>query len=177
MALIKCPECGKEISDKAKQCIHCGYPLDEITSTNPNHLYKAVLVDYGTNKVQAIAKIREFTGLGLSDAKRFSESLPQTIQSGISMKECEMIQVHFLSVGATVEIQNDNESKTKNTILEDVSFSAVQIKDKNKIVCPKCGSTAIATANRGYSLITGFIGSGSPRNVCQNCGYKWKPQA
>ena len=24
MALIKCPECGKEISDKAAACIHCG---------------------------------------------------------------------------------------------------------------------------------------------------------
>ena len=30
--LIKCPECGKEISDKAKQCIHCGYPLEEYRS-------------------------------------------------------------------------------------------------------------------------------------------------
>ena len=27
MALIKCPECGKEISDKAPACIHCGCPL------------------------------------------------------------------------------------------------------------------------------------------------------
>lgn len=25
MALIKCEECGKEISDKAKQCMNCGY--------------------------------------------------------------------------------------------------------------------------------------------------------
>ena len=24
MALIKCPECGKEISDKAEKCPHCG---------------------------------------------------------------------------------------------------------------------------------------------------------
>lgn len=24
MALIKCDECGKEISDRAKKCIHCG---------------------------------------------------------------------------------------------------------------------------------------------------------
>ena len=24
MALIKCPECGKKISDKSKKCIHCG---------------------------------------------------------------------------------------------------------------------------------------------------------
>lgn len=27
MALIKCPECGKEISDQAPACIHCGFPL------------------------------------------------------------------------------------------------------------------------------------------------------
>ena len=25
MALIKCPECGKEISEKAPKCVHCGY--------------------------------------------------------------------------------------------------------------------------------------------------------
>lgn len=28
MALIKCPECGKEISDKSPACIHCGFPLE-----------------------------------------------------------------------------------------------------------------------------------------------------
>lgn len=27
MALINCPECGKEISDSAKNCQNCGYPL------------------------------------------------------------------------------------------------------------------------------------------------------
>lgn len=27
MALINCPECGKEISDKAKKCIQCGYEI------------------------------------------------------------------------------------------------------------------------------------------------------
>lgn len=30
MSLIKCPECGKEISDRAPSCIHCGYPLSEL---------------------------------------------------------------------------------------------------------------------------------------------------
>lgn len=29
MALIKCPECGKEISDTCSNCIHCGYVLDK----------------------------------------------------------------------------------------------------------------------------------------------------
>ncbi len=28
MALIKCPECEREISDRAKACPHCGFPLD-----------------------------------------------------------------------------------------------------------------------------------------------------
>lgn len=27
MALIKCPECGREISDKARECPHCGVPI------------------------------------------------------------------------------------------------------------------------------------------------------
>lgn len=29
MALIICPECGRDISDKAVSCPHCGYPLDK----------------------------------------------------------------------------------------------------------------------------------------------------
>lgn len=27
MALMNCPECGKEISDQAESCPYCGYPL------------------------------------------------------------------------------------------------------------------------------------------------------
>lgn len=42
--------------------------------------------------------------------------------------------------------------------------------------CPKCGSTEIDSANRGYSFFTGFLGSGKTMNYCKNCGYKWKPR-
>lgn len=41
MALINCPECGKEISDKAKVCINCGYPIsreDNKQFDNVNYL-------------------------------------------------------------------------------------------------------------------------------------------
>ena len=34
MALINCPECGKEISDQARNCINCGYPINVKQSTN-----------------------------------------------------------------------------------------------------------------------------------------------
>ncbi|MDR2599753.1 MAG: zinc ribbon domain-containing protein [Oscillospiraceae bacterium] len=36
MALIKCPECSKEISDKADACIGCGYPMLIITCAECN---------------------------------------------------------------------------------------------------------------------------------------------
>lgn len=32
MALVNFPECGKEISDKSKACIHCGFPLEDTES-------------------------------------------------------------------------------------------------------------------------------------------------
>lgn len=29
MALINCPECNKQVSDRANICIHCGFPLED----------------------------------------------------------------------------------------------------------------------------------------------------
>lgn len=28
MGVVKCPDCGKEVSDRANVCIHCGAPLN-----------------------------------------------------------------------------------------------------------------------------------------------------
>jgi len=36
MALIQCPECNKEISDKVKTCPHCGYPFEENSDKSNN---------------------------------------------------------------------------------------------------------------------------------------------
>lgn len=47
--------------------------------------------------------------------------------------------------------------------------------EANSVKCPKCGSTSVQSTTRGFSIVTGFVGSSSPRNVCQNCGHKWKP--
>ena len=32
MAMIKCPECGAEISDRAINCIKCGCPINNVLS-------------------------------------------------------------------------------------------------------------------------------------------------
>ena len=116
MSLIKCPECGKEISNKSKQCIHCGYPLDYMENTSDKYnFYKVILADYGTEKVKVIKAVRETTNLGLKDAKNFVESLPHTLLLGLSKDDCDAVSDYFSVLGAKIEIKPDTESKEKNT--------------------------------------------------------------
>lgn len=35
MALLKCPECAHDVSDKAVSCPNCGYPMNTPSSTKP----------------------------------------------------------------------------------------------------------------------------------------------
>ena len=54
MALIKCPECGKDVSDTCDSCIHCGFKLSkpkfETNSFNQNDdAYTEVIVNRATN--------------------------------------------------------------------------------------------------------------------------------
>lgn len=41
MALIKCPECGKEISDKADSCPQCGYPINKNMENSTDEVNKS----------------------------------------------------------------------------------------------------------------------------------------
>ncbi len=43
-------------------------------------------------------------------------------------------------------------------------------------MCPKCKSTSLSSTNKGYSLLTGFIGSGKVMVTCMNCGLKFDPK-
>lgn len=168
MSLITCPECGKEISDKSKQCIHCGFPLDNINTNNQKcnisgeeYDFTSIieLVDDGKCK-DAFLELKKIPNLSIKNCVNIIEFIennpgtaPRTYQIKKYTKDEETVAYKKL-----LSINNNTHQKTKN-----------------KIICPKCKSSTIATMNRGFSLLTGFIGSSSPRNVCQNCGYKWKP--
>lgn len=43
MALIKCPECGKEISDNARKCPNCGNPMYVKKKHSPLGIVSAVM--------------------------------------------------------------------------------------------------------------------------------------
>lgn len=164
MALIKCPECGREISDKSERCIHCGYPLSNIEKPNDN------LITSNFVKINGKEISKDFF-------------LTETINDMPKVwKLVREFGVSFKAAKRTVEQWKDIKDIPNEIILpspeeEKKAEQEEAERERNIVKCPKCGSTAIQTINRGYSLMTGFFGSGSPRNVCQKCGYKWKPQA
>ena len=45
MALINCPECNKEISDKAGACPNCGLPLEKLLPVTPPSTPPATIVE------------------------------------------------------------------------------------------------------------------------------------
>lgn len=59
MALIKCPECGGDLSDQAGSCPHCGRPMSGISTSTPT------LPPYPT---ASDARRREALKRGLRDA-------------------------------------------------------------------------------------------------------------
>ena len=105
----------------------------------------------------------------------------QLIRMSITCEEFQImrkISNNPLFVLAMDELKNKDILEYNMKLSQMKSNLTAQIVDEQQSTlprCPKCGSTSISAVNRGFSIITGFIGSGSPRNVCQKCGYKWKP--
>lgn len=178
MALIKCPECGREVSDKAAACIHCGFPLGQELSTKPlsnDTLKKIVISNHEGLAIlyhATVSVVRNVKGISEKEAKTYVENgSPITINNLDYETACiinEKLTEAFSKIPDTYGIESKIVDADEIAIFADTR--------KPKIpCCPKCGSTSIATVNRGYSVIWGFLGSGTPMNVCQACGHKFKP--
>lgn len=164
MALINCPECGRQVSDKATTCIHCGYPLSSEATTTPSNLFKVIIPNNVPNKLTAVKITKDVTGLSLADAKKLIDSTEPIIVTDVDLDTAKDIANKFINADINAQVLGSNES-------------AASIKVSKIPCCPVCGSTTLATVNRGYSVFWGFIGSGTPMNVCQSCGHKFKPGA
>ena len=82
MALIICPECGKEISDKLQSCIHCGCPLDKSSGTEKqahSDMYKIKLIDCNGSMVKALTTIKKYCACDLLTAKEKISNLPAIV--------------------------------------------------------------------------------------------------
>lgn len=178
MALIKCPECGKEVSEKAEVCIGCGCPISEQEELN-----KIVLVKVSENRVKTLELIIEIGDLDFLQAKYLMKTLPSVICDGLVNRDADIISNKFLSLGNVVRIEASH-TKNINNILKDISKKKKKMieyeknkmdKEKaetGKIKCPKCGSTQIQAVTRKWSIGTGLFTNKVDR-VCLNCKNKF----
>lgn len=155
MALITCPECNKQISDKAEQCIHCGYPIHEKKTilingveTNVEHIYE-LLDKYKTKNIDR-NKFCQETILAFLDLNLSSSSAGKLTRQ----------------IDQTLEIPKQINAQTKEEYL----------KEKSKPHCPKCNSTSITTGARGANGLFGFMGASKTVNRCGKCGHTWTPK-
>lgn len=153
MALIKCPECGKEISDQSVCCVNCGYPLQK---ANTNCIVNGEKINLANvkEKIDCLEPNDEVSKMKIAiDLKNDIE--------GIDLVTAAHLVDEICKTGIVPEFYD-------NTSVEKACNQTIK--------CPKCSSTQISTGSRGYSLAWGFIGAGKTVNRCAKCGYKWEPK-
>ena len=197
MALINCPECGKEISDKAVACINCGFPLSQLPKNNRQAA--PVIISKDCIPGRPI------------DAPVATEPSINTSSPKVSANNNQ----------PTVNQNNKSRELTKSFAQWITNTPANNSSDPYRLVCAKCNSSNIKfevehvnqvvgaksevrkksivtrTGNRmGRStmmLLTGGLWGLVPKRsdyneitkvqtqtfeyktaVCQNCGYSWQ---
>lgn len=127
MALIKCSECGKEISDKANSCPNCGCPAKGFDKDENIYSFRGIDYDItqvnalisGNELIKAIKAFREITGADLKAAKE------------------------------TVDAIRDGKTYSSQPLAS--QQNTVQ---KHETRCPNCGS---ANVRKNYNLLTGLL--------------------
>lgn len=177
MALIKCPECGREVSDKAPACIHCGYPLAQ---PQPSvQLYNVVYKGFPSTKIQydnqvkMIGCIRQLLNISsLSEAKNIIDNPPYVLAENTTMENAKWIEATLTPYRCIIEIQP---SKSSNPSSVNAKVEKYIANGGSTIICPRCGSNQVAVGQRGFSVWSGFLGSNKTVNRCGKCGHSWDP--
>ena len=199
MALIKCPECGEQISDKAPACIYCGCPASEFLINNnlSEEVIQATNICIFRNKEQDVSCISQYyIPLSEEDKTHFKQCLE--LEYGISnfrpvISDEKYLQFYnelkkwsefyFLSTYVTaklvLECIKNNFQTFEFDVLPRYNDRPQQPTPQpntfqNVVHCPRCGSTSVTTEEQGYGLF-GWIGASQKKNLCQKCGHKWWP--
>ena len=67
--------------------------------------FDVVLTNAGANKLQVIKVVREFTTLGLKEAKAVVDSAPKAVKEAVPKEEAEKMKAKLEEVGAKVELK------------------------------------------------------------------------
>ncbi|MDO9399652.1 MAG: 50S ribosomal protein L7/L12 [bacterium] len=74
-------------------------PVEEKTS------FDVELTEIGSNKIAVIKAVREFTEIGLKDAKDLVDSAPKIVKEGVKKEEAEAIKKKLEEAGAKATLK------------------------------------------------------------------------
>lgn len=173
MALVKCPECNKEVSDQAHNCPHCGYPLKKATKhvgqRNPDFSKMEVIAtrNYVVGIVAAVLIfffVSIFIGIGILMLKVFPD-----IEGRIFAIICFSLAPLFFVVGIVQLVKGINNTKIKQHCLyydkkDEVFYLltwqrtivAIDAYDDLRIGMNKRGFGEIVAVHQGRRINLGF---------------------
>lgn len=121
MSLIKCPECGKEISDKAEMCPNCGHPIKgkEKVAKLKSHVNKKTIAITCVALIICVCAIiiyfRSINTYNLEDyAAIMSVQAVSKNQDGVIINECRS---HYYNPQLESDIYNISESDIPESIV------------------------------------------------------------
>ena len=186
MALINCPECGKEVSDRAPACIHCGFPFSELKKEepalandnpseelNPSLRYRVVLRKVGAN-AQLIREALSSINVSYDDAIL---DLPYILKRNVDVTEAKQLEELMQEARCTVSIESMDTTFEKGQTPVPKTY-AMPTRVYYGYKCPSCGTTAGKEMSKlGKTVSVGLWGVASNKlgktYKCEKCGYMW----
>lgn len=186
-----CPDCGTQCDSKF--CPACGRNLQGMETEKPAEKVIPPLSEpyyYERNgKTVDLHKIMRASGMGLGKVSACSQL---TLEFGITRREAKEILNPLYAAHAGEKVTFGQSLKASFSLAAEQQRNE-QLAEKQKrkeleasgvAYCPKCLSTSITGAKRGYSagqailtgsLLMGAVGANKTKCVCLKCGHKWKP--
>lgn len=200
---IKCPECENLVDKTNVTCPYCGYPIQQDRINKQNEAVQSICKRIENEKKEVHKNILYTIAFGVMSFI-FTVLVAMGDVDGIIW--LFLIGCIFMTVVCVIGglMPSMDSLSSMNTQLREIqnNFDAYQKRQDENVKwlenqrkqmairnsqtrqqqkpnvphCPKCGSTAITAGQKGYSLLTGFLGSNKTVNRCANCGHTWQPK-
>lgn len=165
MAKIVCEKCGTEfkfeIAKDFECCPVCKAPL--MGYDNSDH-------EESPSESDEKASWITWYYYGMKDKKGKATGTTSLRDKPIDLEEFGDIYFLIQEFKAPPRDLSGSSEKAKEILRTYVPDAFVYPEKKKPVVrCPRCFSTEYTLLNRGFSIFTGFLGSGRVKRVCNHC--------
>lgn len=173
MAIILCPECKREISDKASACPSCGFPVSDYfhnSDTEASRLEKQMNC--------------QFCGKENDNGSFYCAYCGKLINETEIQRQAQVEQMRLRAANDRIQDQQLRVQQ-EQLILQGKIQKQQEREYKKTAKCPRCGSTSLSGNKKGFGigkavvgaaltggigLIAGNIGAKKVRITCLKCG-------